>query len=75
MGRKGVNKSDMVTMSARNKGKAPKGVTNLPPDYKKAVIATMTIMRLRGKTWKECDDWLENFIQQIEQIERESANG
>lgn len=75
MGRKGVNKSDMVTMSGRNKGKAPKGVTKLPPDFKKAVIATMTIMRFQGKTAQQCDEWLENFIQQIEQAERESANG
>lgn len=75
MGRKGVNKSDMVTMSARNKGKMPKGVTNLPPDYKKAVIATMTMMRFQGKTPEQCYAWLENFIQQIERIERESANG
>jgi flavoprotein len=75
VGRKGVNKSDMVTMSARNKGKTPVGVTKLPPDYKRAVIATMTIMRFQGKTSQECDAWLENFIQQIERIERESANG
>lgn len=75
MGRKGVNKSDMVTMSARNKGKMPPGVTRLPPDYKKAVIATMTIMRFQGKTAEECDAWLEDFIQQIERIEKESANG
>lgn len=41
----------------------------------KNVAQKMIAMRLSGKSQAECEEWLENIIQEIEQAEKETENG
>jgi len=55
-----------------NKGKSGPNVRAIPADLSKRVARHMIAMRFAGKTQAECDQWLEDIIQEIKQIEREN---
>ena len=71
MGKPTQNGKAVLRYGNRLGTKGP-SVAKLPPNWQRAIISQMTIMRFQGKTAQECDEWLENFIQEIERIERES---
>jgi hypothetical protein len=55
----------------QNKGRSGPNVRNIPANLSKRVAQKLIQMRLSGKTQAECNQWLEDAIQEIERLEGE----
>lgn len=72
---KRTNNGKSVIKHGNQLGVHIKKVGVVPPNLAKRVANHMIVMRFSGKSQQECDEWLENFIQEIERIEKENRNG